>query len=430
MNGQEQGVIPPCFGLDCSSCWCEGSRRAGSDSSLPWVRLQFLSVWRQQECREGSACFQSLPLNTFSGPSCWGVGCAFSCECCNNDIPRDSPLALVWRNWADLMGGDSLFYKHKLTRLPEKNLADLRTRSQPEVAEIWESWGGVNIKFNLLHMWRPIFWRVRICQALYGDGLPPRARGKGAYIGTKEKQGKSKKHGELIGNMECKTKEEKEFDLTAPDLRVGLGPVMEEGTASVRSPRHLLWRRSGEAEPSIKEMEREPPVGGVIPPPLPGLWASIAALNARELLHMMSWRCAGIEPESSGAANPAWLFLQSGLGRTDYMLQQKQQSDSSKREGGMDIEEENEETAALGRRRRGKIARRAMREHCPIARCTRAKRLEPVLQAARNQGPMYVKVPYSLMELEQWKATAGKHKEKTDKVAMLMERAINSRNAD
>ncbi|KFO58524.1 hypothetical protein N302_10572, partial [Corvus brachyrhynchos] len=51
-------------------------------------------------------------------------------------------------------------------------------------------------------------------------------------------------------------------------------------------------------------------------------------------------------------------------------------------------------------------------------------------EAVGNQGPIYIKVPYSLIELEQWKATVGKYKENPDKVANLVERAINTQNPD
>ncbi|RMC21012.1 hypothetical protein DUI87_01868 [Hirundo rustica rustica] len=43
---------------------------------------------------------------------------------------------------------------------------------------------------------------------------------------------------------------------------------------------------------------------------------------------------------------------------------------------------------------------------------------------------VYVEVPYSLIELEQWKTTVGKYKENPDKVATLVEWAINSQNPD
>ncbi|KAI1233215.1 hypothetical protein IHE44_0004809, partial [Lamprotornis superbus] len=51
-------------------------------------------------------------------------------------------------------------------------------------------------------------------------------------------------------------------------------------------------------------------------------------------------------------------------------------------------------------------------------------------QAVGNQGPIYIKVPYSLAELEQWKTPVGKYRENPDKVANLVERAINTQNLD
>ncbi|KAI1233214.1 hypothetical protein IHE44_0004808, partial [Lamprotornis superbus] len=36
-----------------------------------------------------------------------------------------------------------------------------------------------------------------------------------------------------------------------------------------------------------------------------------------------------------------------------------------------------------------------------------------------NQGPIYIKAQYSLVELEQWKATVGKYKENPDNRQMV-----------
>lgn len=41
-----------------------------------------------------------------------------------------------------------------------------------------------------------------------------------------------------------------------------------------------------------------------------------------------------------------------------------------------------------------------------------------------------MKVPYSLVKLEEWKTTVGKYEENPDKVAILVEQAINSQNPD
>ncbi|KFO55942.1 hypothetical protein N302_03551, partial [Corvus brachyrhynchos] len=51
-------------------------------------------------------------------------------------------------------------------------------------------------------------------------------------------------------------------------------------------------------------------------------------------------------------------------------------------------------------------------------------------QVVGNQGPIYIKTPYSLVELEQWKVTVGKHKENPDKVTNLVARAIDTQNPD
>ncbi|TRZ08317.1 hypothetical protein HGM15179_018790 [Zosterops borbonicus] len=138
------------------------------------------------------------------------------------------------------------------------------------------------------------------------------------------------------------------------------------------------------------------------------------------------------QPRTSVIVSPAWL-LWSGLGKVDYILKQTTESDSSEEEDEID-----RIIAALSRWRRGKIARQAIREQSQITKCTRSKRekeQEPVLQAplqqaVSNQGPKYVKVPYYLINLEQCKTTLGKYKENPDKVATLVERAMNSQNPD
>ncbi|TRZ09133.1 hypothetical protein HGM15179_017974 [Zosterops borbonicus] len=99
----------------------------------------------------------------------------------------------------------------------------------------------------------------------------------------------------------------------------------------------------------------------------------------------------------------------------------------------MDTEEEDDIDqiiADLSRQRRGKIARQAIRERSPIAKHTRSKRekepvlLAPLWQAVGNQRPTHVKVPYSLIELEQWKTTVKKHKEDPGKVATFVEQCL------
>lgn len=101
-------------------------------------------------------------------------------------------------------------------------------------------------------------------------------------------------------------------------------------------------------------------------------------------------------------------------------------------------EEENEVIAAPSKQRRGKVAKKDIKECTAIVKRTRSKKKkgkEPFLQAllgqaVSSQGPICVNVPYSLIELEHWKTTVGKYKDNPDKVAKLVERAINSQNPD
>ncbi|KFW85257.1 hypothetical protein N305_01965, partial [Manacus vitellinus] len=51
-------------------------------------------------------------------------------------------------------------------------------------------------------------------------------------------------------------------------------------------------------------------------------------------------------------------------------------------------------------------------------------------QAMGNQGPVLIKTPFSLVELQQWKAFVGAYRDNPDKVANYMERAIRTQNPD
>ncbi|KAL2306834.1 hypothetical protein Nmel_004773 [Mimus melanotis] len=93
---------------------------------------------------------------------------------------------------------------------------------------------------------------------------------------------------------------------------------------------------------------------------------------------------------------------------------------------GSSSKEEDETTDALNRQRKGNIARKAIRECSPIAKGTRSKKEtkeEPVLQAplckqSATRGQYITVENY-----------CGKIKKKNpDKVAKLVERAINTQN--
>uniref|UniRef100_A0A8U7N8D8 Uncharacterized protein n=1 Tax=Corvus moneduloides TaxID=1196302 RepID=A0A8U7N8D8_CORMO len=81
-----------------------------------------------------------------------------------------------------------------------------------------------------------------------------------------------------------------------------------------------------------------------------------------------------------------------------------------------------------------------MRAVSPIAKHTRCKAgkggeeelvLEaPLRQAVGNQGVIYVKAPFSLGELQQWKNSIGKYRDNPERVAMRVEMAIKSQNSD
>lgn len=91
----------------------------------------------------------------------------------------------------------------------------------------------------------------------------------------------------------------------------------------------------------------------------------------------------------------------------------------------------------MSKHKKGKIARKAIKEYSPTAKHTRSKEEKgkeavlqaPLWQAVSSQGPIYVKVPYSVIESEQWKTTVRKYKENPENVAKL-ERAINTQNPD
>ncbi|KFO57812.1 hypothetical protein N302_03222, partial [Corvus brachyrhynchos] len=51
-------------------------------------------------------------------------------------------------------------------------------------------------------------------------------------------------------------------------------------------------------------------------------------------------------------------------------------------------------------------------------------------QAVGNQGAIYIKAPFSLGELQQWKNSIGKYRDNPERVAMRVEMAIKSQNPD
>uniref|UniRef100_A0A8U7N7Y5 Core shell protein Gag P30 domain-containing protein n=1 Tax=Corvus moneduloides TaxID=1196302 RepID=A0A8U7N7Y5_CORMO len=98
------------------------------------------------------------------------------------------------------------------------------------------------------------------------------------------------------------------------------------------------------------------------------------------------------------------------------------------------------DTNGEGGRRRGRIAREAMRAVSPVTKHTRPKTdkggeeelvLEaPLRQDVGNQGVIYIKAPFSLRELQQWKNSIGKYRDNPERVAMCVEMAVKSQNPD
>uniref|UniRef100_A0A8C5TDA2 Core shell protein Gag P30 domain-containing protein n=1 Tax=Malurus cyaneus samueli TaxID=2593467 RepID=A0A8C5TDA2_9PASS len=96
--------------------------------------------------------------------------------------------------------------------------------------------------------------------------------------------------------------------------------------------------------------------------------------------------------------------------------------------------------AGGGGERRGKIAPEAIEASSPVAKRTRSKRdgaeqedpaLEaPLRQAVGNQGLVYIKTPFSLGELQQWKESVGRYRDNPERVAMHFVTAIKAQNPD
>ncbi|XP_071410337.1 uncharacterized protein [Pithys albifrons albifrons] len=110
------------------------------------------------------------------------------------------------------------------------------------------------------------------------------------------------------------------------------------------------------------------------------------------------------------------------------------ESDSSEEEEAPVVKPKVKASAAPTRKV-GKRLLTALSDPDPIARRTRKGKeklvLEaPLRQAMGNQGPMYIKTPFSLVELQQWKASVGSYRDNPDKVANYVERAIKTQDPD
>ncbi|XP_017670586.1 PREDICTED: uncharacterized protein LOC108497467 [Lepidothrix coronata] len=96
---------------------------------------------------------------------------------------------------------------------------------------------------------------------------------------------------------------------------------------------------------------------------------------------------------------------------------------------------EEEKPPVVKPKTKGRRVCEALADSSPVARRTRTKKEKPVveaplIQAMGNQGPVLIKVPFSLVELQQWKAFVGAYRDNPDKVANYMERAIRTQNPD
>lgn len=47
-----------------------------------------------------------------------------------------------------------------------------------------------------------------------------------------------------------------------------------------------------------------------------------------------------------------------------------------------------------------------------------------------NQGLIYIKAPFSLVELQQWKASVGQCRENPEEVANFVDKAVKTQNPD
>ncbi|KAJ7412765.1 hypothetical protein BTVI_45344 [Pitangus sulphuratus] len=86
-------------------------------------------------------------------------------------------------------------------------------------------------------------------------------------------------------------------------------------------------------------------------------------------------------------------------------------------------------------RERGRRVHEALSNPSPVARRTRTRKEKtfvevPLRQVMGNQGPVLIKVPFSLFELQQWKASVGTYTDNPEKMANYVERAIRTQNPD
>ncbi|XP_027528820.1 uncharacterized protein LOC113962235 [Neopelma chrysocephalum] len=104
-------------------------------------------------------------------------------------------------------------------------------------------------------------------------------------------------------------------------------------------------------------------------------------------------------------------------------------------DGKLDSSTEEEKPPVVKPKTKGRRVHEALADPSPVSRRTRTKKEKPVVeaplrQAMSNQGPVLIKVPFSLVELQQWKAFVGAYRDNPDKVANYVERAIRTQNPD
>ncbi|XP_051636443.1 transcription initiation factor TFIID subunit 4-like, partial [Manacus candei] len=109
-------------------------------------------------------------------------------------------------------------------------------------------------------------------------------------------------------------------------------------------------------------------------------------------------------------------------------------TDTETSDGKLDSSTEEKKLPVVKPKTKGRRVCEALADPSPVARRTRTKEKPvveaPLIQAMGNQGPVLIKAPFSLVELQQWKAFVGAYRDNPDKVANYMERAIRTQNPD
>lgn len=156
------------------------------------------------------------------------MGCVFSCED-TTQIPKDSPLGLILKNWQRLMGKGTFLSEVELIRLSGQVWPTYKS----EKNKTWPKFGSLDeeLVLNLMScigqdQYLEELKYAKLFVLLLHDEELQRSKKK-QHVMLLRRKGKKDEREEPVLSPSCvRDKEEVEIDLVAPSLRAGLPAVV------------------------------------------------------------------------------------------------------------------------------------------------------------------------------------------------------------